>query len=119
VETFGAKTDSSIANEVRRRRQNVDGFSNSEPIKKRKSALLDLFTICLNWMKIHKKSHTESLPKACQEKKLESTTLMVSADNDESLILGEKIIGLIGQIADAGSSMVWKLTHQDFEQMKL
>jgi hypothetical protein len=36
---------------------------------------------------------TGSLPKDCQEKKLESTTLMVSADNDESLILGEKMIG--------------------------
>jgi hypothetical protein len=36
---------------------------------------------------------TGSLPKECQEKKLESTTLMVSADNDESLILGEKMIG--------------------------
>jgi hypothetical protein len=39
------------------------------------------------------------LPKDCQEKKLESTTLMVSADNDESLILGEEMIW-IGQIAD-------------------
>jgi hypothetical protein len=28
---------------------------------------------------------------------------MVSADNNESLILGEKIIGLIGQIADRGN----------------
>jgi hypothetical protein len=61
---------------------------------------------------------TGSLPKDCQEKKLESTTLMVSADNDESLILGEEMVGWIGQIADMrnrvpndGRWSIWKLTR--------
>jgi hypothetical protein len=51
---------------------------------------------------------------------------MVSADNDESLILGEKMIGWIGQIADMrnrvpndGRWSIWKLTRRYFEQMNL
>jgi hypothetical protein len=35
----------------------------SAPSKKQKSALLDRFTMCFNWIKIHKRSHTKSLPK--------------------------------------------------------
>jgi hypothetical protein len=52
---------------------------------------------CCVYEAVGKLSFTSKVCPKSGPKKLESTTLMVNADNDESLILGEKIVGLIGQ----------------------